>query len=345
MKRIVALAALCACVVPVACFAQATASEGKFAYCKVTDNGGHKIWVSQVFPVPAQTGLLDTALATEFHTYVAGLGGAGDKDCLVTLTREAAQETRSRIEAIMRKRVFGISVFKWHDVAWTPSAAALAAAAAPASAAAADSFIYCRGVDTDARKLVTSGVFVRPLPPVTSGLRFQELERHAREFGDRVRATHSIDPQPLCIASDSRAEADKSREDYRKSFAFTGVGKIDVAWEPTPAAPALRATAPPTPEPARAAAAPGVADVPVDDVEAEFWRRIAAAGRPPTSTNTSPPTRRDAMRPSPGWKPDGCVRPAMPDAKQAWPTPPRPARPSRHLARRPPIRNFRFRTM
>ncbi|MHB8912888.1 MAG: hypothetical protein ACYC42_09640 [Lysobacter sp.] len=254
-------------------WAQAAAETGRFAYCSVEDTGGRTIWVSRVFPAPGRVDFLGTQLATEFHTHVGTLGGTGNKQCLVTLSRATAEETRARIAAIMGKRVFGIRVYKWHDVQWTPSAATYADTA-PAATVATPKFIYCRTVDTDKRILVASEIFVQTLPPLGDPVHLQELGRYAGEFGARAAATQSIAAgMPLCIASDTRPEADKSRNDFRKAFPFAGIHKVDLMWTPgsAPAAP----SAPVVAAPATTAAAPAAG--PADEVEEDFWRRISAS--------------------------------------------------------------------
>lgn len=244
-----------------------------FSYCQVEDTGGRKIWVSQVFPPPPGTAFPDNTMATEFHTYVGTLGGAGNKNCLLALTPEKAAETRAKIEAIMRKKTFGISVYKWHDVNWTSSAQVATMPVGPAP-----QFIYCRGVDTNSRKLVTTMVFTQILPPANDAARYSVLDRFASEFKASINAQGISDQSPLCIASDTQAEAEKSRNDFRKAFAFSGVKKIDLYWSPGPAPviapiePKPAVSAKTVPKNVQKAEAKPVAE---DDVEADFWKRIA----------------------------------------------------------------------
>jgi hypothetical protein len=84
-------------LIPVAALAQSPAS---YAYCTVEDTGNREIWVSQVFPVPASTRPLGLELATQFHTHVGGLGGAGNKQCVVA-PRADVEATRAKIYEIM----------------------------------------------------------------------------------------------------------------------------------------------------------------------------------------------------------------------------------------------------
>lgn len=272
MKHVAFAALALLFLVPTVGFAQAAGQSGRFAYCSIEDTGGRTIWVSQVFPAPERVDFLGTNLATEFHTHVGTLGGSGNKQCLVTLSRATAEETRAKIAAIMGKRVFGIRVYKWHDVQWMPSAATYADTA-PAPAGAAPKHVYCRTVDTDKRVLVTSEIFVQALPPMAAAGHFQELGRYATEFGAHAAATQGIAAgMPLCLASDTRAEADKNRSDFRKAFPFSGIQKVDLRWMPGPAsaspsAPVVTARA--------MAAAPATGQA--DDVEEDFWRRISAS--------------------------------------------------------------------
>lgn len=256
--------------------AQAGAPPGNFAYCQVEDSGKRRIWVSQVFPAPAQSGFLGSALATEFHAHVATLGGAGNKNCVVTVGREQADATRAEIAAIMGKRTFGIKVYDWRDVNWTPGAA-LYAATVPAPAVAATRFVYCRHTDVAVRKMVLTQAYPYTMPPIDDPAHYAELERQAGAFGNHAAASEGVARAGLCIASDTRAEAEKSRGDYRKAFSLSRIGIVDIAWTPPApaagAAPTASAVATSTIPAARVA--PGAS--PVDDVEAEFWRRIASS--------------------------------------------------------------------
>lgn len=223
------LALLCLC--PLAGFAHA--AEPRFAYCSVNDTGGHNIWVSQIFPAPPNTDPMGNDLATEFHRYVGTLGGSGDKSCVVA-PRQALEDLRVKIAGIMGRRAFGIRVYKWHDVQWTPSEATYAGTT-PAPIVASDKYVYCRMTDADARKQVTSGVFVSKLPPMNDGEHYAALTRYARAFGRSAAASHGVAPDALCIASDTQAEADKSRNDYRHAFPFSGIKIIEMPWAPDPA--------------------------------------------------------------------------------------------------------------
>jgi hypothetical protein len=273
---VAALFAVVGVLLPTSGIAQADPASSFHSYCQVEDTGGREIWVSQVFPTPAGVELMDTRMASDFHRHVATLGGSGNKICVTAVTRAAAEETRAKIAAIMGKRSFGIRVYDWHDVAWAPPAGAYASAAPPAAATAQ---LYCRFTDTDKHVLVTSPLFAQVLPPPSDGRRFQELNRYAADFGARAAAEHGVNAAgALCLASDTVAEADKSRTDYRASFPFSGIKKVDVAFTPSAApaagAPAAPATSAMPAAATRAAAAPSAAS---DDVEEDFWRRIASS--------------------------------------------------------------------
>lgn len=280
MKCLAVLALVLSCFVAAPVLAQATDS-GSYTYCQVEDTGKRDIWVSQVFPTPPGTDFMGSALATEFHTYVGTLGGAGNKSCLVAASRADAEQTRAKIAAIMGKRTFGIRVYDWHDVNWTPSAATYANTASP-PATAATSHVYCRFVDTDARVLVASAIFAQTLPAKTDAAYYEELRRFGAEFGAQAGAAQGVNGSgALCIGSDTRAEAEKSRADYRASFPFSGIKKVDLPFTPGPA-PLKRtaAIAPPIAAlPSAASTQPVAARSagPIDDVEEDFWRRISSS--------------------------------------------------------------------
>ncbi|PNS08318.1 hypothetical protein [Solilutibacter silvestris] len=264
-----AFALLCLCSIS----GIARAAEPQFAYCSVNDAGGRNIWVSQIFPAPPNTDPLGNELATEFHAYVGTLGGSGDKSCVVA-PRQALEDLRVKIAGIMGRRSFGIRVYKWHDVQWMPSAA-MYARTAPAPAVASDSYVYCRTADSDVRKLVTSAVFTATLPARSNGEYYGTLTRYAQAFARSAAASYGVAPDALCIGSDTQAEADKSRNDYRHAFPFTGIKIIEMPWTPDPAlasppAAAVQRSMPVANAPANAKPAAGASD----DVEAEFWGRI-----------------------------------------------------------------------
>lgn len=263
-------------LVPTMAFAQAAESD-RHTYCQVEDSGKRDIWVSQVFPTPPGSDFLGTAMATDFHRHVGTLGGAGNKNCITAVSRAAAEESRAKIATIMGRRSFGIRVYDWHDVNWTPSPAAYANVTPPAPVAAT-SFVYCRFVDTDKRVLLASEIFVQAMPAKTDAAYYQELTRYASEFGARAAAAEGVNPTgALCIGSDTMAEADKSRTDYKKSFPFSGIKKVDLPFAP---APAMKAIAPVAATPASStAAASGTAPAQVAGrgVNDEVARQLSSA--------------------------------------------------------------------
>lgn len=250
---------------PIAASAQASGT-GMSAYCSVEDTGGHQIWVSQVFPAPPSAGAMALDLASEFHAYVATLGGAGNKQCVVA-SRAEAEATRAKVAEIMGKRVLGMRVYRWHDVEWTPSAATYAGTQ-PVQSASPMQYVYCRLTDVDTRTQVTSNVAAVAFPRADNMAHFAALEHWAKSFGAQAAASYQVDPSAQCIASDTAAEAEKSLTDYRHLFRFTGIKRVELPWVPDavePAAPLERAEQP------SATTASG------DDVEAELWRRIATS--------------------------------------------------------------------
>lgn len=135
MKSFAAAVLSLSLLAPVAGFAQATDSD-RATYCWVKNSDKHEIWLSQAFSTPPGTDASGAVLATEFLAYVGTLGGGGEKSCVTSATREAADASRrAEIAAIMRKRSFGIRIYDLHEVNWTPSAAK-SADAAPAPKAA-----------------------------------------------------------------------------------------------------------------------------------------------------------------------------------------------------------------
>ncbi|WP_162823758.1 hypothetical protein [Lysobacter sp. TY2-98] len=265
---LLALAILAGC--PLAAFAEASS-----AYCTVDDSGGRHIWVSSVFTPPPSASADD--LATDFHTYVGTLGGAGMKQCVVA-DRATVDATRARVAEIMGKRVFGIRVYTWHDVPWTPDASRYAAAS-PVPRGASTQYVYCRMVDVETRTMVTSAVIPVQMPGRQDMAHFSTLERWQKAFGAQAAAAYRVNESPNCIASDTAAEATKDLEDYRKAFRFSRVKNIEMPWVPD----AADASAPPAARQTAAAAAPTAsssakgAKAADDDVEAEFWRRISGS--------------------------------------------------------------------
>lgn len=226
------LLATCAllCLAPTLSIAQTTDAD-RYSYCQVQDSGNHDIWVSLVFATPPGADSLGTAMAAEFHGHVGALGGSGDKSCVLAATRAGADEARANAASILGKRIYGIRAYTWHDVNWTPSAAA---SAAPLPTETAQ-YVYCRLTDVATRVLASSDIFVQTLPAKTELGYYDALTRYGLEFGALV-TTHGVDGSDAqCIASDSAAEASKSRADYKKLFGMSRVKKLDLQFVPAPA--------------------------------------------------------------------------------------------------------------
>lgn len=263
-------------VCPLAAFAQASS-----AYCTVDDSGARQIWVSSVFTPPPSANAQD--LATDFHTYVGTLGGAGLKQCVLA-DRATVDATRARVAEIMGKRVFGMRVYTWHDVPWAPDASRYAAVS-PAPRGAWTQYVYCRMVDVETRRMVTSAVIPVQMPGRQDMAHFSTLERWQKAFGAQAAAAYRVSESPNCIASDTAAEATKDLEDYRKAFRFSRVKNIEMPWVPDAADASVPAAAPPVAPLSATSAAPKTpmsansAKAADDDVEAEFWRRISGSSQ------------------------------------------------------------------
>lgn len=225
--------------------------------------GTAKIWASPVFAFEHRSddggGLGRTAgLATEFHTLVGGLGGSGDKSCFpATASRSELEALRTRQRADWTKRVL-LWASKWQDVAWTPQPWSATAAVAPA--AAATRFVYCYATDTDVRRTVASLVFTASIPAADPMAEYTQGAAYQDEFKRDVMPVHGVAAaHPSCVFKDTRAEADKSRGEYRRLFSGFNLRFVDLAWQPTGIAPAGPSVpqAPVPPQAAPAAASTG----------------------------------------------------------------------------------------
>ena len=94
-----------------------------FSYCSVIDTANHKVWASPVFEYeydPDNAGQFSRTqdMATEFHSFVGSMGGAGDKDCQPANGGRAELEApRNESRAILTKRFMGmIRTHKWIDL-------------------------------------------------------------------------------------------------------------------------------------------------------------------------------------------------------------------------------------
>jgi hypothetical protein len=228
------------------------ATAKAYTYCTVADamgGGRADVWVSQVFEFEYLASANDAGLtrthelATQFHSHVAALGGAGDKDCSIPSTQAAALEQRAEAQKIRSDRFMGLKVTRWHDVQWIPAARTpLAVADTPLDV---PQFIYCYATDADIRKSVGSQIFeVRLIPPPALA-HYDALTRFANQFYREVVTANRLTVNgATCQAKDTLAEAQKSRKDYRNTFSDFTMPFVDVQWQPRPiATPATAVTA------------------------------------------------------------------------------------------------------
>lgn len=263
MHRLVvpALAALGLSTLPAA--AQEAPDAAGYALCTLTDTGRTpaQVWASPVFEfhVPGNDTTMQTLnrLAGEFHRHVAGLGGAGDKDCVALATRAEAEAFRQEQRAIWDKRVYFVKIGNWHDVAWTPPAS-LFTAAAPAEKAT--HYFRCYATTTDvpgrfaAVMTVSSGVFERPVPGERA---FVAAQAYQQEF-KAVAQANGMPPQSAqCNPYDTAGEADKAERDYRRLFGGFNTKYSVTGWVPSGNAPAPAVPAPAATGGAVAGKAPG----------------------------------------------------------------------------------------
>ncbi|MFI4958579.1 MAG: hypothetical protein ACHP7C_05410, partial [Lysobacterales bacterium] len=198
------------------------ATQHAFTYCSVTDTAGHKVWASPVFEyeyVPANSGQFSRAqdMATEFHTFIGSMGGAGDKDCLLSNGGQAKLEAlRNEMHAIQTKRFMGVvSTNKWMDVTWAPKPWSPATAAA--KPATVTKYFYCYATDADLRKTVAALVFEMSVDGSSPIAVYTQADAYGKEFTRDVAAPHGLaQAQPSCYFKDTRAEAEKALHDYRK---------------------------------------------------------------------------------------------------------------------------------
>jgi hypothetical protein len=145
-----------------------------FSFCTVTDMSGGgmgtaKIWASPIFAFEYRAG--DPAgfertreLASDFHRFVGGLGGAGDKSCFpATDTRAELEALRYQQRAQWTKRTL-VWTSKWQEVAWTPGPWDPRTVAATPAVVNRYFYCYVTDVEPDVRKTVASGVFEMPVP-------------------------------------------------------------------------------------------------------------------------------------------------------------------------------------
>lgn len=215
------------------------ATQHAFSYCSVTDTAGHKVWASPVFEyeyAPTDAGQFSRTqdMATEFHTFVGNMGGAGDKACaLANGGRAEIEAHRNEIRAIMTKRFMGmVRAHRWMDVPWTP--APWSPATVAAKPAAVTKYFYCVATDAELRKTVAALVFEMSVDGSSPTAAYTQAEAYGKEFTRDVAAAHGLaQAYPACFFKDTRAEAEKALHDYRKMFSGFNLKFTDVAWRPT----------------------------------------------------------------------------------------------------------------
>lgn len=211
-----------------------------FSYCSVIDTAGHKVWASPVFEYeydPANAGQFSRTedMATEFHTFIGSMGGAGDKACQSANVRSELEALRNESRAILTKRFMGmIRAHKWMDVTWTPKPWNPATAAAKPATVTKYFYCYASDMAPDQRKTVAALVFemsVNSSDPVAA---YTQAETYGKEFTRDVAAAHGLaQAYPTCYFKDTRAEAEKALHDYRKLFSGFNLRFTDVTWHPT----------------------------------------------------------------------------------------------------------------
>ncbi|GAA0889411.1 PDZ domain-containing protein [Rhodanobacter soli] len=241
------------------------ATRHAFSYCSVTDTASHKVWASPVFeyaylPDGSNRFTRTQDMASEFHAFVGGLGGEGDKACLLADGGQADIEAfRNESRATLTKRFMGIvRAHKWVDVAWAPKPWSPATEAT--KPATVTKYFYCYATDTDPNKRATVAalVFERSVDGSNPIAVYTQAEAYGKEFARDVAAPHGLaEGQPSCYFKDTRAEAEKALHDYRKMFSGFNLRFTDVTWLPTqepaatpadvttPAAPAAESGTPP----------------------------------------------------------------------------------------------------
>lgn len=238
------------------------ATQHAFSYCSVIDTAGHKVWASPVFEYeydPANAGQFSRTqeMATEFHTFVGSMGGAGDKACQVANGDQPELEAlRNESRAILTKRFMGmIRAHKWMDITWTPKPWSPATEAT--KPAAVTKYFYCYATDmaADQRKTVAALVFEMSVDSSDPVAAYTQATAYGKEFTRDVAAAYGLaQAYPDCFFKDTRAEAEKALHDYRKTFSGFNLRFTDVTWHPTRES---AATPPAATTPAAPAAEPG----------------------------------------------------------------------------------------
>ncbi|WP_296253788.1 hypothetical protein [uncultured Stenotrophomonas sp.] len=218
----------------------AAQSAGGYVLCTVTDTGHTpaRVWASPVLEFNAS--ILDmeavNRVAGAFHRHVAGLGGAGEKSCVAMRTRAEAEALREEQHGLWDKRTLFVKVGKWHDVPWTLPADVLAAVGVTQ---AQPHFFRCHATATDVPgRLVTaltvsSGVFEKSVPGDRALAAALEQAGTYREAFKPVAQSAGIPAEAAyCFAYDTRAEADRAEQDYRRLIGGFNAKYDVVRWVP-----------------------------------------------------------------------------------------------------------------
>ena len=212
------------------------ATQKGFSFCTVHDTAGRTLWASPVFEVeyPSSDPLSRTQeMATDFHNFIGGMGGAGDKQCAsATADRAAVEAFRNEQRSILTQRFMGVvRTNKWLDVAWTPRPWTPALSMKPP---VASKHFYCYGTDTDLRASVASPVFEMDVGGADPMAPYTQADEYNMQFARDVVAVHGLNnANPACYFKDTHAEADKALRDYRRMFSGFNLKFTDVAWRPT----------------------------------------------------------------------------------------------------------------
>jgi len=215
-------------------------TQHAFSYCSVIDTAGHRVWASPVFEFeydPANAGQFSRTqdMATEFHTFIGNMGGAGDKACQSANARPELEALRNESRAILTRRFMGIvRTHKWMDVPWTPKPWSPATAAAKPATVTKYFYCYASDMAPDQRKTVAALVFEMSVDNLDPMAAYTQAAAYGKEFTRDVAAAHGLaQAYPQCFYKDTRAEAEKALHDYRKLFSGFNLRFTDVTWRPT----------------------------------------------------------------------------------------------------------------
>lgn len=285
MHRLAVLALAALGLLPLAAAAQSPAPN--YALCTLMDTGQvpAQVWASPVLEsnAPAHDIEALNRLAGAFHRHVAGLGGAGTKNCVAMSTRAEAEAFREEQRALWDTRTFFVKAGNWHDVAWVPPADALVAAS---PAPAQKRYFRCHATTTDVPGLiatawtVSSGVFEKSVPGDRAlAAAVEQANSYREEFKPVAQAAGIPAEFSQCYPYDTRAEADKAEQDYRRLIGGFNTKYDVVGWVPSGKVAAASAAPLPTGQAANAGAPPVRLGIAIIPVSAEL-AQAAALGPP-----------------------------------------------------------------